>query len=70
MQSIQSVLIVSMQRDNHFCGFIGFDKVVSKKKWEPEVILLLRMISDMMMNAKIRIDPTHFDSDLNEPIQL
>ncbi len=70
MQSIQSVLIVSMQRDNHFCGFIGFDKVVSKKKWEPEVILLLRMISDMMMNAKIRIDPTHFDSDQNEPIQL
>lgn len=61
MQSIQSVLIVALQRDNHFCGFIGFDKVISKKNWEAEVILLLRMISDMIMNAKIRIDPIHFE---------
>ena len=70
MQSIQSVLIVSMRRDNHFCGFIGFDKVVSKKNWEPEVILLLRMISDMVINAKIRIDPIHFDANSSETPNL
>ena len=70
MQSIQSLLIVSLQRDNHFCGFIGFDKVVSKKNWETEMILLLRMISDMMMNAKMRIDPIHFEANPSETPEL
>ncbi len=56
-QSIKSALILPMNRDGKPCGFIGFDSVRTKKVWDDREILLLRMISQMMLNTLNRIDP-------------
>ena len=56
-QSIQSLLLVTMMRQNEICGFIGFDSVRMKKEWDAQAILLLRMVSQMLLNTKDRISP-------------
>lgn len=56
-QSAQSVLIVAMKRKDHFYGCLGFDSVVTQKHWDEEIVLLLRMFSDMLMSTYERINP-------------
>ncbi len=56
-QSIQSLLLVAMMRQNEICGFIGFDTVRMKKEWDDQAILLLRTVSQMLLNTKDRISP-------------
>ncbi|PKN83493.1 MAG: hypothetical protein CVU46_16785 [Chloroflexi bacterium HGW-Chloroflexi-8] len=56
-QSVQSILIVAMKRKDHFYGCLGFDSVVSQKSWDQEIVLLLRMFSDMLMSTYERINP-------------
>lgn len=54
-QSIQSVLVVPLTSHNKLVGFVGFDSVRQSRYWYPDSILLIRMVSDILSNALMRI---------------
>lgn len=56
-QSIKSLLLVAMKRNQKLCGFIGFDSVLTYKTWDDQATILLKTVSQMVLNTKDRISP-------------
>jgi len=54
-QSIQSVLVVPIVSRNTMIGYLGFDSVVRQRTWSQDSILLIKMVSDILSNALMRI---------------
>ncbi len=50
-QSIQSLVAVPMVYQGETSGFVGFDAVKAEKRWSPEIIRLLKMLSTIFINA-------------------
>jgi len=50
-QDIQSIVLVPMLYKNHLQGFLGFDSVKSRKKWNDEDLSLLRIMGNIFINA-------------------
>lgn len=50
-QGIQSVIVVPMTQGNRLVGFIGFDAVREVRTWADEDITLLRILSEIFVNA-------------------
>ena len=50
-QTIQSVIVVPMLRNDTLLGYIGFDSVRSEKIWLEEHITLLRIVAEIFQNA-------------------
>ncbi|NUM34263.1 MAG: PAS domain S-box protein [Candidatus Brocadiae bacterium] len=50
-QSIQSLLLVSILRENSLIGFLGFDSVVKLYTWEENAIYLIEMVANIFANA-------------------
>ncbi|HML20348.1 MAG TPA: ATP-binding protein [Aggregatilinea sp.] len=50
-QDIQSVLILPLSAGDRVEGFIGCDETTHKRQWQPEVITLLRTISESYSRA-------------------
>ncbi|MGA1842126.1 MAG: sigma 54-interacting transcriptional regulator [bacterium] len=49
--NIQSLIAVPMFCGSSFIGFVGFDSVRTKKKWELDIIALLRIVGEIFANA-------------------
>ena len=50
-QCIKSIALVPMFYKNHLQGFLGFDSVKSRKKWNDEDLSLLRIMGNIFINA-------------------
>ncbi len=50
-QRIRSILCVPMLIEGRVIGFIGFDAVRQKKKWQDDIVLLLRLVGEFFANA-------------------
>jgi len=50
-QSIRSVVVVSLKRNNQVIGFIGFDAVRNHRTWDNSTILLLTTLANVLVNA-------------------
>ncbi len=50
-QKIQSLLVVPLVYKQTLIGFIGFDSVLNKKKWDNETIQLLHVVGEIITNA-------------------
>ena len=50
-QKIQSLIIVPMVYGRSLYGFIGFDSVRKKKEWTEDTIAMLRIVTEIFMNA-------------------
>jgi PAS domain S-box-containing protein len=56
-QDIQSVLVVPLvAKGSSVIGFIGFDSVTQKRKWKDASIRLIRLASDQIASALLRIN--------------
>jgi PAS domain S-box-containing protein len=50
-QDIQSLAVVPMTREEELIGFIGFDAVHHKKKWDTDTVMILRVLAGPIANA-------------------
>ncbi|MCP4724185.1 MAG: PAS domain S-box protein, partial [bacterium] len=50
-ENIQSVVIVPMRARGRFKGFLGFDSVKEKKEWSDDIIILLKIVGEIFVNA-------------------
>ena len=50
-QGVQSVIVVPMVREGNAIGFLGLSSIHSKKTWDEETIMLLRLVAEMFSNA-------------------
>lgn len=50
-QEIKSLVVVPLSTTKELKGFIGFDSVKNYKNWMPEDIVLLKMLSEILVNA-------------------
>ncbi|MFA5528078.1 MAG: EAL domain-containing protein [Peptostreptococcales bacterium] len=55
-QAVKSVVVIPIEQDGIMLGFIGLDSVTSKKKWALYHIELLRLLSNLIADALIRIE--------------
>jgi len=53
-QSILSILVLPINIDGNFFGFIGFDECVKKRNWKKSEIELLKTLSNLISNAYLR----------------
>jgi len=47
-QEIKSVLVMPIQVENTWWGFIGFDDCINERQWDNEIIYLLNIIADII----------------------
>lgn len=50
-QGIKSIIVLPLNVDGQFYGFVGFDECVRNKKWEKSELELLRTITSIISNA-------------------
>jgi PAS domain S-box-containing protein len=50
-QGIQGIVIVPILYAHTLLGFIGFDSVISRRKWKEDEIQLLRVLADLFASA-------------------
>lgn len=53
-QAIQSIVVIPLNLDGKFFGFIGFDDCTKNREWSKSEIELLRTISNFLSNAFLR----------------
>ena len=59
MQDIKSVLTIPLLYENTLYGFVGFDAVKDLANWSEEDLKLLKVLSEMIINVKIREQVQH-----------
>lgn len=50
-QSVQSFVVVPMAYGGTLAGFLGFDSVLSEKRWSDQDIALLKIVGEIFVNA-------------------
>ncbi len=55
-QGVASVVVLPVEQDGVMLGFIGLDSVLSKKRWAPYHIELLKLLSHLIADALLRIE--------------
>lgn len=65
-QSIKSILILPLYKQNKIFGFIGFDECLQNREWTSDEIELLKTISNIISNTFERIDIQNKLSIANE----
>lgn len=53
-QNIKSLIVVPMECNDRFVGFIGFDAVRALRDWSEDVVRLLKLSADMVGRAVVR----------------
>jgi len=48
---IQSLVVLPMTQGESLVGFVGFDAVTAEKEWAPDMVIILRVLSDAIANA-------------------
>lgn len=52
----QSVLLLPILRNEKVYGFMGFDSVLNKKKWQNEDVAMLQICSEILISSILRIE--------------
>lgn len=52
----QSVLLLPILRNEKVYGFMGFDSVLNKKKWQNEDVAILQICSEILISSILRIE--------------
>ena len=55
-RNIKSILVVPVFLQDHFWGYVGFDRYEKEKIFDDSEVLILRSASRMMVNAVVRYD--------------
>ncbi len=52
----QSVLLLPILRNDKIYGFMGFDSVLNKKRWQSEDVAMLQICSEILVSSMLRME--------------